>query len=205
MKFYRYETITFASLDDDETFSRTTIPNIQLRLMEFELFKETDKGYWIAYGAPEGLMSPHRWVSKTSKKKYAYLTIEEALDNFKRRTRKHIAILTAKIQNISRGLWLAEEIDKVKIKCMTTEAYLSDGKGVATALQFTVNDWKFVIENELEYVIINEGSRTKEERLFKPDIINRISELYKMYKALPISKQTCMWNDETIENILNGK
>jgi hypothetical protein len=65
MIFYRYE----FSLDD------------KLQCRTYSLTKETPKGYWIhpdyLYGEKE-----RRWISKTSRKRYAYPSEPEALHAF---------------------------------------------------------------------------------------------------------------------------
>lgn len=67
--------------------------------MIFDLFKETPKGYWIGYGnvAPGNLRSDARWVSKTSKKRYAYPTEKEALNYFIKKSERQISILKRQI------------------------------------------------------------------------------------------------------------
>ncbi len=93
MKFYRYEAVQYASLDMNGEFYSSSIPNPQLNLIELNLFKETAKGYWIGYGNSSGLKSGARWVSKTSKKRYAYPTKKEAIENYIMRFKKRIKIL----------------------------------------------------------------------------------------------------------------
>lgn len=99
MKFYRYEARVYAELDRDGEFVSPQIPNPKIELMEFNLHKETPKGYWIGYGHPDnGLQSYDRWVSKTSLKRYAYPTKEEALNNYILRTEKRIKILKSHLE-----------------------------------------------------------------------------------------------------------
>jgi len=96
MVLYRYEgsvTTEFISLLSVKTF--LTIPKITL--VTFEVFKETPKGYWICEDAPI-------WVSKTSIKRYAYPTKEDALKNYIARTNKHIRLLKAKISKAEKLL-----------------------------------------------------------------------------------------------------
>src|SRR6478609_5954370 len=79
MKFYRYEKMAGSD---------------KLTLTEFSLVKETPKGYWICQGHPNMLHSFHKWVSKTGKKRHAYPTKEEALNNLIKRTELRIKILS---------------------------------------------------------------------------------------------------------------
>jgi hypothetical protein len=95
MKFYRYEAIEYASTDMDGEYVTPLYPNPKLELRDYDLIKETPKGYWIGYLNPFGVRMGdwQKWVSKTSKKKFAYLTKEEALINFIKRTERRISIL----------------------------------------------------------------------------------------------------------------
>lgn len=111
MKFYRYEARVYAELDRDGEFipPRIRIPKIEL--MEFNLHKETPKGYWIGYGNFYfGLRSHSRWVSKTSRKRYAYPTKEEALDSYIKRTERRIKILKTQLEECQFGIMNANAI-----------------------------------------------------------------------------------------------
>ncbi len=85
-KFYRYETINYTN-------------GKMLQLIELNMHKETKKGFWIGYGSLEegNLRSQSIWVSKTSVKRYAYPTPEEAQKNFIKRNEKRIKILKKQI------------------------------------------------------------------------------------------------------------
>lgn len=93
--FYRYEAVQYASLGIDGDYESPKIPNPKVELREYNLWKETLKGYWIGYGdLGEGkLRSNGRWVSKTSKRRFAYPTKKEALENFIKRNERRIKIL----------------------------------------------------------------------------------------------------------------
>jgi hypothetical protein len=95
MKFYRYEAIQYAEHDIDGELVSPKIPNPTIELREYDILKETLKGYWI--GHKEFPELSKRWVSKTSKKKFAYPTKDEALINFIKRTEKRIKILEHQI------------------------------------------------------------------------------------------------------------
>lgn len=94
-KFYRYEGIQYASKDHNGEYISSSIPNPKLNLIELNLFKETDKGYWIGYGVniPGNLRSEAIWVSKTAKKRFAYPSREEALVGYIKRTERRVKIL----------------------------------------------------------------------------------------------------------------
>lgn len=105
MKFYRYELKTTASADDD-IFSSSD----RMVLIEYSLFRETPKGYWIGYGNIGMLHGKDRWVSKTSKKRFAYPTKDEALVNYIKRTEYRITILTNQLNKCQYGIrWAKNE------------------------------------------------------------------------------------------------
>lgn len=94
MKFYRYDWVEYASFNDDDIY-QSHFPNPTIYINEYNLVRETEKGYWISYGFYTGgkLRSHARWISKVSRKKYAYPTKEEAKFNFIKRQEKRIRIL----------------------------------------------------------------------------------------------------------------
>lgn len=81
--------------DIDGDYESPKFPNPKVQLRTYNLFKETPKGYWIGYGSlNEGkLRSQGHWISKTSKKRFAYPTKKEALENFIKRNERQIKIL----------------------------------------------------------------------------------------------------------------
>lgn len=95
--FYRYETMHYTSLCVDGEYN--IAPNIKVELRTYNLWKETPKGYWIGYGSLcEGKLRGYGiWVSKTSKKRHAYPTKKEALENFIKRTERRIKILESQV------------------------------------------------------------------------------------------------------------
>lgn len=103
--FYRYE------------FDKISmVPNI--KLLKFETLKETPKGYWIIpfkyFRYPmndEYRMRHKKWISKTSRKRYAYPTKEEALFNYQKRTEFYIKYLKRFLNNATTGLKIAETYD----------------------------------------------------------------------------------------------
>lgn len=95
MKFYRYEIVAYE--DGPRIF-----------LWKFNLVKETPKGYWISMGKND-YKSKDRWVSKTSKKRYAYPTLEEAKVSFRARTKRRISILEAQVRHCQLALGIFEK------------------------------------------------------------------------------------------------
>jgi len=85
--------VEYSHMDDFDRL--VVVPNPKIVLEEMNLLKETPKGFWIGYGHTDvgSIRSQGRWVSKTSTKRYAYLTKEEAMENFIKRTQKRINIL----------------------------------------------------------------------------------------------------------------
>lgn len=80
------------------------------------MIRETPKGFWIS-------TDPHyketgeavyyigdrlRWVSKTARKRYAYPTLEEALENFRARKRRQIEILSYRLERARAALGIAK-------------------------------------------------------------------------------------------------
>ena len=118
MKFYRYEARTYAEHDFDGELVSPKISIPELQLMEFNLHKETPKGYWIGYGhlsygywtGRPNLRSNSRWVSKTARKRYAYPTKEEALQNYIKRTERRIKILKNQLYDCQFSLKNAKAI-----------------------------------------------------------------------------------------------
>lgn len=95
MTFYRIEARQYASMDDDEGYPIRRIPNATIITITLHLVKETAKGYWIAQGGQ--ISSPKRWISKTSKKRYAYPSLKEAYENFIKRTTLRVGYLKEQI------------------------------------------------------------------------------------------------------------
>jgi hypothetical protein len=105
MKFYRYEMVQYAEKDYDGEYISPIFPNPKLELREYDLFKETPKGYWIGY---DKFYKWKKWIPKISRKRFAYPTKEEALNNFIKRTEKRIKILKWQLDSCEIGLNLAK-------------------------------------------------------------------------------------------------
>lgn len=104
MKAYRYYDQMYSGVSIDagggENFYSIG-PKIELR--EFTITKETPCGFWITEEC--GFLSTKpRWISKTSRKKYACLSKEEGLKSFIRRKRRQCSILSTQLQRAEDAL-----------------------------------------------------------------------------------------------------
>ena len=97
MKFYRYEEVNYHQI------------GIRVHEREFELLKETPKGYWINL-FPDQLIPTKKWVSKDAKKRYAYPTKKEALNSFIARKKRQTEILEAQLSNARMALMKGKEM-----------------------------------------------------------------------------------------------
>jgi len=104
-KFYRYD----ISLLSDQ-FS------VNIKLSEFKEISETKMGYWIE-NTRHG--SGKMWISKTSRKRYAYPTLKEAKISFIRRTERRYAILNSQMVKCRMALENVDElVDKKRINSL---------------------------------------------------------------------------------------
>jgi len=92
MKFYRYEDVRIANEI-----------GVRVELREFNLVKETPKGYWIC-PKWDRKQEYKQWVSANGKNRKAYPTKEEALLNYQRRKERQIKILTSRLSDAQSGL-----------------------------------------------------------------------------------------------------
>lgn len=94
---YRYE--------GQEDVHWEPIATYKIVLKTLQIIKETPKGYWI-----RDHIYWKRWVSKDGRKRYAYPTKAEALNNFKLRKEKQQKILKSRLNEVNQ---LLAQIDKV--------------------------------------------------------------------------------------------
>ena len=94
--FYRYETRSYGD-------------GIKVDLCEWKLLRPTPKGFWIV-PANLPMETFKKWVSKESKKRFAYPTKEEAQENYIKRTERRIEILEWQMDVSRQGLTKAERI-----------------------------------------------------------------------------------------------
>jgi len=96
MKFYRYD-IQYSEVHLDVIVST------------FKLVKETPCGYWICQDTYYFSLEK-RWISKTSRKRYAYPTKKEALNSFIIRKQRQIKHCTRDLGNAKQALNIAKQI-----------------------------------------------------------------------------------------------
>lgn len=112
-KFYRYEKRVYTTTISDISPSLNSY-RIEVIEQEFNLFKETPKGYWIGYGGSFSgkLRGNAIWVSKTSKKRFAYPTKEEALNSFMIRINRRMNYLQEDLRICGEALSKAAKLLK---------------------------------------------------------------------------------------------
>jgi hypothetical protein len=98
MRLYRYIVAS----------SRYFGQNPYLDLQEYDVVKETDKGYWInlCFGIHK------KWVSKDGKRRFAYPTKYQAMQNFIKRTEKRIHYLETDLYDCQVSLQSAKKIQE---------------------------------------------------------------------------------------------
>ena len=84
-KFYRYEDIQYDHY-------------VSVNEYHYYLIKETPCGYWISLSPKLSSIYNKRWISKTSRKRFAYPTRIEAQESFKARKKRQIKILSAQLE-----------------------------------------------------------------------------------------------------------
>lgn len=97
--WYRYEDQAVATgyFDEYENYHPSEYKSAAIHLRVFIVEKETPCRVWLAC---ESGLSLNRWVSKTSRKKYAFPTKEEAWDSFIARKTKQRRLLFAQLQRV---------------------------------------------------------------------------------------------------------
>ena len=88
MKLYRHE-LDYPFYEDYGVILEPT----KVRLREFRVIKTTPCGYWIV-----DEFNKKRWVSNSSRKRFAYPTIEESLNYFIKRKNFFIGCLNYRIR-----------------------------------------------------------------------------------------------------------
>lgn len=77
---YRYEAVRYSFVIDAE-MEVFGVSKARLELHEYVVVAETPKGYWITFASG----SKDKWVSKTSRKRFAHTTKDEARESYRRR------------------------------------------------------------------------------------------------------------------------
>lgn len=104
---YRYEVEKFWR--DEDTYVT------KLTLREYSVVKTTLRGVWINPSTCFFKMT-NKWVSLSSKKRYAYPTKEEAFNSLVIRNRKRIQYLERDLDFAKDGKILIENFDKSQLK-----------------------------------------------------------------------------------------
>lgn len=111
MEFYRYEIRSFSVGNIDGNSLLTDFStDVNVKLLKFCLVSETPKGYWICSGDGNELHSDRRWISKTSRKRYAYPTKKEAMVNLIKRSESRSRILRSQLHICNRGLEIVKKM-----------------------------------------------------------------------------------------------
>lgn len=106
MEFYRYDDVLYEH-------------GPHIHLSTFYLVRETPCGHWISSSRhyserSEGewffnIDERKRWVSKTSRKRFAYPTKKQAMESFRARKRRQIDILEHRLKHAKQALYAATE------------------------------------------------------------------------------------------------
>lgn len=109
MTLFRYQDVQFASMnfDIDGEWSGGA-GRLEAVLMQYGVWKETAKGYWINDDRTSYLDGTLRWVSKTSKKRFAHAEKDEAWKSFKARKQRQIQIYSARLERAKKAFELEQ-------------------------------------------------------------------------------------------------
>ena len=83
-----------------------------LQLKEYDLIRETPKGYWIS-ACTSWIDKSEKWIPKSSKKRFAYPTVKEALNNYIIRSNRRISILIGQTERTVKGMKKAKKLIKL--------------------------------------------------------------------------------------------
>lgn len=111
---YRYKVdISYPAsydMNGEYTYNKHSIPDFNLRCEEYEILKETPKGYWIDY------FPSKKFVLKSSpntKRRFADSTKSEALNSFIKRKEKQQKILESQVYEVKISIRMAKELNLV--------------------------------------------------------------------------------------------
>tara|TARA_R110000796_G_scaffold95637_1_gene201030 strand:+ start:168 stop:473 length:306 start_codon:yes stop_codon:yes gene_type:complete len=89
----------------EESYFAENFSNIFYK--EYKIVKETKEGFWI-----EIWKDKKRWISKTSRKKFAYTNKKEALEGFYFRKKRQVDILRSQLKRAESSLKKSKELLK---------------------------------------------------------------------------------------------
>ena len=96
-KMYRYLDHVYSVGYEDTGYST----RVEVSLQAFDIIKETSKGQWIQ---DELCITKPRFVLNHGRKRYAWLTKEEALISFIARKKKQMRLLQSQLKNVRSAL-----------------------------------------------------------------------------------------------------
>lgn len=93
-----------------------------IRLVEYAVFRESESNYWIEvpYSTDK---RKFKIVGKYGRRRFAFPTIEEALENYKLRTERYLRILRGSAESVERCLSL---LPKINLKKNIVNIYEND-------------------------------------------------------------------------------
>ena len=98
-----------------EPYYEDYYPASQLIYYVYSVIKETPKGVWVKLkGYEDCAYQRKRFILNTSRKKYAYPSKIEAVDNFIKRKERQIKILTVKLSEAEDLIELAYNSKEIK-------------------------------------------------------------------------------------------
>lgn len=113
---YRYDQTLIGHGGHDEVGEwRHSHTEVEVDMYQYPVVKETPKGVWVNvrysyYPGMEFSRYDCKWVSNTTRKRFAYPTPEEALSSFKYRKQRQISILKVQLRNAERAYAIADGI-----------------------------------------------------------------------------------------------
>jgi hypothetical protein len=93
-----------------QIFYRYEYHHDSLNMITYRLIKETAKGYWITENNWFAIRL--KWIPKISKKRWAYPTQKEALNNYIHRSKRRIRILIGQTERTADGMKKAKKLIK---------------------------------------------------------------------------------------------
>lgn len=102
---YRYEAQSYSMVIDAQLeIYGSTGPKLELR--EYPIVAITPKGKWIGWFG-----SKDRWVSDTSRKRFAHETKEDALKAYKIRKERYVKHCEARLERAKKELLLVDRVE----------------------------------------------------------------------------------------------
>ncbi len=108
--WYRYDDVHYAP-PLDELYRPCGKARVELKLKEFKVLSQTEKGVWLVWKAGNfiGSTEEKKFVLKDAHKRYACPTKEEALESYTARKKSQIRKLKAQLSSTEEALGLVEQ------------------------------------------------------------------------------------------------